>query len=137
MALQREVVIEPPDFTRAGPERHGAAELRTSAAAFAERAEARINEAAAEVRPAATRTAWSPFAALLGLLTGMEGAEVGRRNAGSRTDDRRDEPREATMGWRPRDRSSTTLPIAPGRAATLPRSAPMADPSFHRRAGTA
>ncbi|MGZ8273043.1 MAG: hypothetical protein ACXW2G_03580 [Burkholderiaceae bacterium] len=75
-----------------------AAELRTATAGFAERAKGRVQEAAAEAQPAATRTAWATFAALLlGLLAGMAGAAVGRRNAASRTSDLRDEPRSATV----------------------------------------
>lgn len=75
-----------------------AAELRTAAADFAERAKGRVQEAAADAQPAAARTAWSTFAALLlGLLAGMAGATVGRHNAASRTSDLRAEPGSATV----------------------------------------
>jgi hypothetical protein len=63
-----------------------AAELRTATSDFADRAQARIASAATQAQPAATRTAWSTFGALLlGLLAGMAGAAVGRHNAARRT----------------------------------------------------
>jgi hypothetical protein len=65
-----------------------AAELRTATSDFAAQAKSRIASAATEAQPAATRTAWSTFGALLlGLLAGMAGAAVGRHNAARRTSD--------------------------------------------------
>ncbi len=65
-----------------------ATELRTATSEFADRAQARIATAASDAQPAATRTAWSTFGALLlGLLAGIAGAAVGRHNAAQRTRD--------------------------------------------------
>lgn len=63
-----------------------ATELRTATGEFTERAKQRLSSAATQAQPAATRTAWSTFGALLlGLLAGMAGAAVGRHNAARRT----------------------------------------------------
>lgn len=67
-----------------------AAEMRGAAARFADRAKARAQATAGGAKPAASRTAWSTFGALvLGLLAGMAGAAVGRRNAQTRVEDLR------------------------------------------------
>lgn len=65
-----------------------AAEMRDAAGRFAEQAKARAQNMAVDAKPAATRTAWSTFGALLlGLLAGMAGAAIGRRNAATRAAD--------------------------------------------------
>jgi hypothetical protein len=63
-----------------------ASQMRQAVGEFTDRAQARIQQQAAQAQPAASRTAWSTFAALLlGLIAGVVGAAVGRRNAASRT----------------------------------------------------
>jgi hypothetical protein len=67
-----------------------ASEVRQAASGFAERAKSRVQQAASDAQPAAARTAWTTFGALLlGLLAGMAGAAVGRRNAATRVEDLR------------------------------------------------
>ncbi len=67
-----------------------AAQVRQAAGDFAQRAQSRVQQAAADAKPAASRTAWTTFGALLlGLLAGMAGAAVGRRNAAMRVEDLR------------------------------------------------
>lgn len=74
-----------------------AAEVRQSVNGIAEGAKTRAQQAAVDAKPAASRTAWTNFGALLlGLLAGMAGAAVGRSNAATRVADLRVEPTSRT-----------------------------------------